>query len=160
MSNQASSNPLPVFYVGKAVTAQRIERYASTKHPLLSEGIGKPDTKSIWYSKEHLETLLAEITLVEGDGLRVFFGTYEEAHEQFSNQICLLMVPTRAKEINGITVHSNVLLENEPGFSERSSSTRGLDLKSENVVIDEKKKEFNYGSPCPPICDGDGGIYP
>ncbi len=54
----------------------------------------KEDTKSIWYSKEHIEILLEEIRVWKADGLRIYLGEYEEAAIA-PGQLCLLMVLTR-----------------------------------------------------------------
>lgn len=96
MGTQTSTSPLPFFFVGKNVTTERINNYLTQKHTLLSQGIGKPDTKSIWYSKEHIIKLLEEIEYAEGDGVRVQLGMYEASHE-YAGQLCLLMNSTRQK---------------------------------------------------------------
>ena len=121
------------------------------KYPVLSSELGRDDTQSIWYSREHIAKLLEEIDLANGDGLRVYFGTYEEGHE-FEGQLCLLMNSTREKNVGGLISHVNVRLEDEPNFSDRSSLTRAFDLKGAST-----KKDFNFGSPCPPRCSGELG---
>jgi hypothetical protein len=145
--------PLPFFFVGKNICANRINNFITEKHPLLSNAIGKPDTKNIWYSKEHICKLLEEIELAGGDGIRVYFGMYESTH-QFSGQTCLLINSTREKIIGDLTVHEDVILENEPGYLQRSTINREIPDLSAGV-----ERDFNYGSPCPPRCDG-GTIPP
>lgn len=146
-----SQKPLPFFFVGKAVTNDRIKNYADNKHPLLSTAIGKPDTKNIWYSKEHIAKLLEEINLVDGgDGIRIHIGMYESSHE-FAGQTCLLMTTTK-EVISGETItHQDIFIEEQPGFSERSALPRAIAFPGNDPL--SQKKDFNYGSPCPPRCE-------
>ena len=113
----------------------------NTKHGLLSNAINKPDTKSVWYSREHIQGLLDEMIHANADGLRIYFGAYSENHE-YSKQLCLLMVMTRLNSQRGF--QADFSIEDEPDFSERSALERG--------ITDFKKKDYNVGSPCPPIC--------
>jgi len=153
MQRYVTVKPLPFFYVGKQVTVDRINRYQSQKHNVLSSALGKPDTKSIWYSKEHFEKLLEEITFAGGDGIRIHFGMYEEGHA-YEGQLCLLFTTTREKLVDGHIVHSNVILENEPDYPERSALPREVILfPGEEPTGDIR--DFNLGSPCPPSCDDD-----
>lgn len=140
--SEESVKPLPFFYVGREETQKRITAFLKMKHKLQSESIGKPDTKSIWYSAEHIEGLLNEMKDANADGLRIYFGSYGEEYGELKNQTCLLMVMTRLNEETGS--HSDFDIEDEPNFSQRSSVERGFEIPSE--------KYFNVGSPCPPIC--------
>jgi hypothetical protein len=155
MQTRSLTNPLPAFFVGKDVTSDRIGNYAS-KHTLLSNDLGKPDTRSVWYSKEHITKLLEEIELAEGDGLRVFFGAYEDTHEDYSGQTCLLMVVTREHQEGEVITHQNVIMEDEPGFSARGALPRGAASYTNHGF--GRGKDYNHGSPCPPLCDGDEGV--
>jgi hypothetical protein len=142
------TQPLPFFYIGKDLTDDRINDYVSNKHNLLSSAMNKQDTKSIWYSKEHIEKLLAEIEHYEGDGLRVSLGTYETGNE-FAGQTCLVMNVTRELIIGDLIKHTNVNLETEPDFEDRSALSRKLN--GDDPLFGDR--DFNYGSPCPPRCD-------
>ena len=133
--------PLPFFFVGKQITNERVNAFLNTKHNLLSDAISKQDTKSVWYSREHIEGLLDEMNHANANGLRIYFGAYNENHEAYSNQLCLLMVMTRLNSQSG--GHADISIEDEPDFPERSVAERG---------IPDFKKDFNVGSPCPPIC--------
>lgn len=158
MENQTTVMPLPFFFIGKDLASGRISNYVEQKHLLLSDALGKADTRSVWYSKEHIAALLDEIEHANGDGLRIFFGAYEPAHEQFSGQTCLVMVATREKQIGEDIIHENVVLEDEPDFEERSSLTRNMPPWPGKNDLWGRKKNFNHGSPCPPLCDGSGGF--
>lgn len=159
MERYVSTKPLPFFYVGSQVTADRIARYKTQKHNLLSQALGRQDTKSIWYSKEHFVKLVEEIEYAGGDGIRVQFGVYEDGHE-FAGQLGLLFNVTREIVTGDIISHTNVVLENEPDFPDRSALPREIIAfpGEENIG---NSKDFNTGSPCPPRCDfdpsGDGG---
>jgi hypothetical protein len=153
MRTQTSPKPLPLFFIGKSLTTERVNNFLTRKLAILSQGIGKTDTKSIWYSKDHIVKLLEEIEFAGGDGLRIQFGMYEPSHE-FAGQLCLVMNVTREKEIAGNLVHANVVLENEADFTERSALPREIITFSPKDVFASRIKDFNYGSPCPPRCDG------
>ncbi len=142
------ANPLPSFFVGKDITLERIDNYLNDKNNILSQALGRTDTKSIWYSKDHISKLLDEINLAGGDGMRICLGAYESTHE-LAGQLCLLMVTTIENTSVDPPGHSNVWLEDQPDFEERSALPRG----SSPFPGEGGKKDFNFGSPCPPRCD-------
>lgn len=154
MQHHLTVKPLPFFYVGQQVTATRTALYNSQKHHLLSQALGKPDTKSIWYSKEHFVKLLEEIDFCNGDGIRIYFGAYEAGHE-FEGQLCLLFNATRETITGNSVIHSNVVLEHEPDYPERSSLPREI-IQFPGEWPSEPIRDFNLGSPCPPRCDDPG----
>lgn len=158
MKSLTKTMALPYFFVGKDLATERIGNYA-TKHTLLTQALGKQDTRSVWYAKEHIERLLEEIDHAEGDGLRIFLGAYESTHIDFSGQTCLIMAVTREKvmEDNSV-IHENVVLEDEPDFSERSALPRIMPETPFDGGLFKRKKDFNHGSPCPPLCDGFTGF--
>lgn len=152
-----TARPLPPFYIGKQLTRQRIDKYINEKHGILSEEIDKEDTKSIWYSRDHFATLLEEIDAAGGDGIRIFFGAYEDGHE-FAGQLCLLFNSTREIIVNGSIVHANVYLENELDYSARTAQSRDFIIHPIDG-LKPKDRDFNFGQPCPPRCgdSGEGG---
>ncbi|MBW8684353.1 hypothetical protein [Chitinophaga rhizophila] len=151
MQQHLTVKPLPFFYVGQKTTAERITRYQKNKHSLLTQAAGRPDTRSVWYSKEHFAKLLDEIEYAGGDGIRVYFGTYEDGH-QFAGQTCLLFVTTREKQIGNSITHANVILEKEANYADRSSMEREVILFPGDDPM-EDIRDFNMGIPCPPRCD-------
>ena len=165
MERYVTVKPLPFFYVGKQISKERTLRFKNQKHNILSQTLGKPDTMSIWYSKEHFTKLLEEIEFAGGDGIRIQFGMYETGHE-YAGQTCLLFNTTREVVEGSLVKHVNVILENEPDYLDRSSLPREIiSFPGESIGI---IKDFNLGSPCPPSCtdeekddedggDGDGG---
>lgn len=158
MERYVTVKPLPFFYVGKQLTTERTTRFKDQKHNLLSQALGKPDTRSVWYSKEHFTKLLEEIEFAGGDGIRIQFGVYETGHD-YAGQTCLLFNTTRERLVGNVVTHVNVVLENEADYPERSSLPREI-IEFPGGSIGGIK-DFNLGSPCPPSCeggdDGDGG---
>ncbi|HTI07439.1 MAG TPA: hypothetical protein VL832_02750 [Puia sp.] len=159
MLNKSPHPPLPEIFIGKETISRRIRNYLQNKHALLSEGLSKKDdarqeTKSIWYSKEHLRTWLAEMDLMDADGMRVYLGAYGDDEGPASGQICLLMVLTRAF-MDG-NFHKDIILEDEPEFEVRKQSLEAKRAGNEIFTDMPILREYNYGSPCPPICPPPG----
>jgi hypothetical protein len=113
--------PLPFFFLSSTTIITRITNYLNLKYKVLSETIGKQETKCIWYSKEHIIQLLEEIEAVNGDGVRFYLGSYEATNENSPNQLCLLMVTTRANQEG----HQDVILEEEANFNDRAKLKQG-----------------------------------
>ena len=145
MKNSNSPKKLPFFFIGKSTTDKRKENFISQKYPDLCSRLGKEDTKSIWYTREHFATLLDEIDHAGGDGIRLHFGTYEDGHK-FQGQLCLVMNITRSSGV----IRKDVVLESESDFEDRSAGSRSQDNTETKVP-----RDFNFGSPCPPRCDSD-----
>lgn len=154
--------PLPAIFVPKEMISDRVNRFLQTKHAALSQqltgnGPSRQDTRSIWYTKEHVQTWLDEMNLMGADGMRVYFGAYGPENAEAQDQLCLLMVLTRAE--NGL--HKDIVLENEPDFFERQQLPRERSILNDDEDEDKKKpKEYNYGSPCPPLCPGSEQAFP
>lgn len=151
MLNQRFAKPVPSFFMGKTAANRRITNYMQSKHPLLSEHASTTETKSIWYSLDHFETLYKELVFLNADGIRIYFGNYESDHPDFPGQLCLIMVPTRFNELT--EGHKDIVLEDEAEFAQRPGS--------QSFLSEEQNKPYNYGSPCPTICSAQGDTkYP
>lgn len=150
-----TARPLPLFYIGKQATDQRIAKYFNEKHGLLSAALGKPDTKSIWYSREHFARLLEEIDLAGGDGICIHFGVYEDTHE-YAGQLCLLFNSTRERIVGSSVTHTSVILENEPDYPIRSALPRDVFTFPGDNPTEQDIRDFNFGHPCPPRCPEEG----
>ncbi|GAB2809113.1 hypothetical protein [Ferruginibacter profundus] len=134
---------LPAAFVSKATVNQRVGNYQNHKLPTLSAALGRSDTKSIWYTVEHLEQLLDELHYQEASGMRVYFGAYPSDHDDYPGQLCLMMVPTT---FNGTTSnHEDIIIEEQDDFTDRFGAFDPEEI--ENIY-----KSFNFGSPCPPAC--------
>lgn len=134
-----SGKPLPPFFIGKKLSNIRKEIYIRRKYPLLCKELDREDTRSIWYSKEHIEQLLEEIRHVNGNGMWFHFAAYEQGH-QFDGQLCIVMNSTRSDSDGR---RSTVYIEDEPDFEDRRQAT-----PDKGTLTD-----LNFGSPCPPRCD-------
>lgn len=152
MQKSQSAQPLPDIFIGTENVHTMVEKYQTEKYPLLqsaqtAKGIGRHETKSVWYSKEHIQTLLTEMDLMNANGMRIYFGAYKEDHPLAPGQQCLLMMLTKATASG----NADIIYENEPGFEERRNA--GI-INSRSIIPEEQQtpKPFNYGSPCPPIC--------
>lgn len=142
MLQQNGATPLPEFFVGKTITNERITNFMENKHGILSEALGKPETKAIWYSRDHVAKWLFELDKAGADGMRVYFGAYGE-NDTYANQLCLQMVLTIANPSTG--GHNDITIEDATDFTDRSI---------EPGKTGSKDRDLNTGSPCPPICDG------
>jgi hypothetical protein len=148
MQQHVTVKPLPFFYVGQTITNNRIHQFKTQKHTLLTQALGKPDTCSVWYSKEHFTKLLEEIEFAGGDGIRISFGMYEEGH-QYAGQTCLLFNTTREALAGNTVTHTNVVLEEEQDYPERAAQERDVILfPGDDTIV----RDFNLGMPCPPLC--------
>lgn len=145
------TNPLPEIFISKELVNSRVSNYLANKYPLLIDQQQKiaeerTETKSIWYSKDHIQTWLDEIALLNADGMRIYFGGYNEDESPVSGQLCLIMVLTRQTE-NG---RADIIYEDEPGFEDRlNAASKARDIGDPE---NEMPRQFNYGAPCPPIC--------
>ncbi len=142
MATERFGKRVPNFFLSMMTASTRICNFLTSKHTLLSNALGKTDTKSVWYSFSHIESLYKELVYLNADGIRVYMGAYEAGHADFAGQLCLIMVPTR---LNGDTMgHEDVILEEDADFTERPGN--------ELFTDEETAKAFNYGAPCPTIC--------
>lgn len=137
--------PLPESYISKDELNTRVKNYQETKLALLNAAMGdnKNDTKSIWYSKIHLEQLINEMNHLNASGMRIYLGAYPVTHNATPGQTCLLWVPTRATNNNGSSSHKDIISEDEPDFPDRIAELDKFKMTH---------KGFNFGSPCPPAC--------
>ena len=157
MQSNESIKPLPAIFIGEEILKTKVDKFLNEKYTLLSNAqkekdINREETKSIWYSREHVQTWLDEMNLLNADGMRVHFGAYGDSEGIAPGQLCLLMTLTRTSE-QGLP-GEDIIYENLPDFEARknaSVNSRSFN-ESKDLDFDSKPKEFNYGSPCPPIC--------
>ncbi len=155
MQNNESVQPLPEIFIGGDAVKTRVDQFLKEKYPLLinaqkSISHEREETKSIWYSKVHIETWLNEINLLNADGMRIHFGTYGD-DSIAPGQLCLLMTLTRPSQSG--SSHEDIIYENEPDFTDRKNATaKSRSIADSANTGNSKPKPFNYGSPCPPIC--------
>lgn len=151
MEKNRSFQPLPDIFVSKSTINDRVTNYQSVKYPLLDAALKsinshRQETKSIWYTKAHIESIVAEMDLTGADGVRIYFGAYGESESPAPGQLCLMMVLTRSGELG--SGQTDIIYENETDFEDRSNAGS----RSRTAGETEEPRQFNYGSPCPPIC--------
>jgi hypothetical protein len=159
MLNHQTVKPLPDIFIGKELLDSRVARYLTRKHPVLSkqlsgDGPYREDTRSVWYTREHVESWLEEIRHLNADGMRVYFGAYGDNEEgRPPGQLCLLMVMTRSDGSGRL--HGDIILEDESDFEARLQGARSKALDPGAGILSQTSipKEYNYGAPCPPICN-------
>jgi hypothetical protein len=108
-------------FLGKERISHMIRVFLTLKQPLINAEIGKEDTRWIWYSKEYLEAIYEEINYLNGNGLRIYLGRFEEDHPEYAQQTCLIWIPTRQNEHSGYKYSDDVIIEDLPDFPERLS---------------------------------------
>lgn len=151
MTTLNATRALPKFVIDSKLASERIKKFQSSKHQVLSKAMGKEDTRSIWYSAKHIEELYKSLTELNADGLRVYFGEYSETHNLYPGQLCLIMVPTRLDPET--KDHADILVQEEAAVEDTENYIG-------SVPAQGKFFAYNYGSPCPPVCPGLGLKYP
>jgi hypothetical protein len=155
MQANETPKPLPEIFIPQEAASKAIENFLSRKHPLLTKDQKDIDpsceeTKSIWYSKEHIQTWLDEMNHLGANGVRVHFGAYDATSSFAPGQLCLIVNLTRP---NKNEVSEDIIYENEVDFSDRSNATpKNRAVNANGLGNGENIKQFNYGSPCPPVC--------
>jgi hypothetical protein len=162
-----SIKALPSIFETKEIINKRVDAYIKGKHSLLTKAMqekdpGREETKSVWYPKAVVQTWLEEIILLEGDGLRIYFGEKEvdlgdendpEArYRKSAGQLCLIMIPTKTGSNDDS--HVNIIYQDRADFTERQR------LYHEEKNQGRVDMNFNFGGYCPPKCITEGPDFP
>jgi hypothetical protein len=133
--------------VGKRVNTDHvnaaIRNYKQERWVHNSKRLGKEDSLSVWYSLEELEEFLATSKAHGGDGIRLYFGAYDNDHApqpQYAGRQTVVLVATKEKETESGRTNKDIYIPTENG----------------TTIL-----AYNAGRPCPPFCqlnDDDGGI--
>jgi hypothetical protein len=132
--------------VGKFVNTEHvnsvIKNYKQERWVHNSKRLGKEDSLSVWYSLEELEEFLAKAKDHGSDGIRMYFGAYDQEHAPqplYAGRQTIVMVATRQKETENGEISKDIYINTE-------TSTSIL--------------AYNAGRICPPMCSNDdfGGI--
>jgi competence protein ComGF len=142
---------LPNSFLGQVLANERIKRFQEGKLKLLSNDLQKEDTKSVWFSFESIEGIYKELVYLNANGLRVYFGTYENelTAGNAQGQLTVIFVATA---LNANNLNEDIILETLPDFAERQTATKAAVEAKKAVEQLGIKKEFDFGSPCPPDC--------
>jgi hypothetical protein len=149
------ATPMSKYFVGRKVVNDRVTRYMKGKHKTLTDemkanGLDGEESKFVWYPKDYIETILAEMDRYGANGLRIYFGQYDnEQGEPAPGQLGLLLVLTQMKSDGNIY---DLLFEEQEGFAARigAAKSRGIDHKE--FYGNKKPREFNAMIPCPSMC--------
>lgn len=118
-----------------------IKNYKRTRWVHNSKRLGKDDSLSIWFSMDDINAFLEQARLHGADGVRYYFGAYDEHYPEkpvHAGRQTVVMVATRQKQTLGGVTDKDIYVTNENGTS---------------ILA------YNVGRPCPPLCNnGDDGI--
>ena len=127
---------------GKFVDSDHVDtvvrNYKQHRWAQNSERLGKADSLSVWFSVEDIEAFLEKAKEHGGDGVRFYFGAYDEQFEEqplYAGRQTIVMVATKNKETLKGSVDKNIYINTEKGSS---------------ILA------FNVGRICPPMCTDDG----
>ena len=129
-------------YVDNAHVNTVIRNYKKERWAQNSKKLGKPDSLSLWYSVEELESFIEDIKSHDGDGIRMYFAVYPNETESVKGKDgrqSVVLVATRSKEDNEVLMHKDI------------------------YVTDNGKPAllaYNMLNYCPPLCNGGLGGGP
>ena len=130
--------------VGKFVSTGHVEtvrrNYREQRWLQNSKRIGKPDSLSVWFSLEDIESFLEKLKNHGGDGIRFYFGAYDKEFAEkplYAGRQTIVMVATRQKQTKSGTVDKDIYI----------STREGTGILA-----------YNVGRPCPPVCAGGDGL--
>lgn len=152
MSLTRGAKPLPGIFIPKEEVNNRVANYQANKHPLLSDAIQRPDTRSAWYSLEQFEELMREMYYLNADGLRIYLGAYDQNDPNYPGMTTVIFVPTYMDENSGN--HTDIVIEEDQVFQER------LEAAGSAKLLGAARKNFDTIGLCPPSCGGHAFAYP
>lgn len=124
--------------VGKFVSNEHVEtvrrNYKEQRWLQNSRRIGKADSLSVWFSLEDVESFLEKLKEHKGDGIRFYFGAYNNEYAEkplYAGRQTIVMVATKQKQTLAGEVNKDIYINTGEGI---------------NILA------YNLGRPCPPIC--------
>jgi hypothetical protein len=148
MSVTRPVKPLPSTFVTKEVVNERVKNYLAGKHIALSTALGRDDSKAAWYSLEQLEELMREMYYQNADGLRIYFGAYNNEDNEYPGQLTVMFVPTFRDEATG--KNTDIIIEDYDDYGIRSAAQEST----------KEKKYLDTIGLCPPSCLENELSYP
>jgi hypothetical protein len=141
---------LPSIFIEKAAVNELVTNYQQGKHVLLSNQMGKPETKFGWYSKEQFEEIVREISYQqenhqEVSGIKMYFGAYSSDHHEYANQLTIIFVPTYFDA--STSTHRDIVIDDQTDIGDRAN-------------LMSKIKNLDTIGLCPPSCGGQSSFYP
>ncbi len=123
---------------GKLVNTEHvnivISNYKKERWAHNSKHIGKEDSLSVWYSVEELEDFLEKVKEYGGDGIKMYFGAYDQEHAPkplYADRQTIVLVATKTKETANGEINKDLYISTE----------------KENTIL-----AYNAGRLCPPLC--------
>src|SRR3569832_635880 len=104
-----------------------IKNYKQKRWAQNSERLGKEDSLSVWFSLEDIELFLEKAKEHGGDGIRFYFGVYDEqVPEQpvYAERQTIVMVATKQKETLGGSTNKDIYINTEKGTSIQANKNR------------------------------------
>jgi len=130
--------------VGKFVNTEHVDsvikNYKRERWVHNSKRLGKEDSLSGWFSVEDLEEFLAKAKDHAADGVRFYFGAYDQDYAQqplYAGRQTIVMVATKQKETENGGVNKDIYINTEKG----------------STIL-----AYNAIHLCPPFCNNDDGI--
>lgn len=122
----------------------------------------KPDTRAIWFSKERLQQMLAQLEKEKGSGVRFYLITYNNSYdpaqkyktppppEKYWGYNTLMMVSTRDSLVNKDLIHFDYYTDRTVGAEVKGK------VKNKGFIVTYTPE--NRGEICPPPanCNDDG----
>lgn len=142
---------LPSIFIYKEAVNEMVTNFQGTKYELLSNNIGKPETKSGWYSRAQFEEIVQEMEYQNASGIRIYFGSYGSEHPEYSNQLTVIFVPTEFDE--GTNQHKDIIIDDQSNFGDRVTASEERRVPGDPMGLD------TVGL-CPPTCLGQSSYYP
>lgn len=150
MSN-VNPKPLPGIFIDKEAVNTRVKNYLQVKHPLLSQALGSDDSKSAWYSLQQFEELMREMYYLNANGLRIYFGAYDNQDLNYPGMLTVIFVPTRLNTATGCS--ADIVIDDQENFGDRCNASQSYGMA--NLV-----KNLDTLGLCPPGCDDGEFSYP
>lgn len=147
-----SPKPLPGTFIFKEEVNKRVTNYLNLKHPVLSNALGREDSKSAWYSLDQFEELMREMYYLNADGVRIYFGAYDNNDPNYPGMLTVIFVPTYLNEDTG--KHTDVVIDDEQDFTQRCDSKTAVSMTR------SIPKNLDTLGLCPPSCDDHVFAYP
>ena len=124
--------------VGRFVNTEHVDtvikNYKKERWVHNSKRLGKEDSLSVWFSADDIEGFLEKVKEHGGDGVRFYFGTYDEKFADkplYAGRQTIVMVATKQKETLAGNVDKDIYVNTEKGSS---------------ILA------YNVGRLCPPFC--------
>ncbi len=130
--------------VGKSVGTDHVNtvvrNYKKERWVHNSRRLGKEDSLSVWYSIEELEEFMSIAKNHGADGIRLYFGAYDEENKEqplYAGRQTVVLVATKQKITEAGESNKDIYIQTEKGTTIMA---------------------WNLGSICPPFCGSKDGF--